>query len=125
MLSTTFAMSFTVPVESVTEKGRTYINIHFVTGGNNTKGASITHENSELTFSLNGTDHRNISYDPSRDRIWQIREEEGTIFFETGPSEQDLSRAPMVILILLMPESALESPTQLTSLSRVLPPLAA
>ncbi len=82
--------SFTVPVDSVSEKGRTYISIYFVVEGSNTRGASITHEDSELTFSLNGTDHRKISYDPSRDQIWQIREEQGTIYFETGPSEQDL-----------------------------------
>ncbi len=81
--------SLTVPVESVAEQGRTYIDIHFDTGRSD-KGARITHEDSELTFTLNGTAHRKISYDPSRDRIWQIREEEGTIFFETGPSEQDL-----------------------------------
>jgi hypothetical protein len=53
--------------------------------------AVIKHSNGSLNFSLSDTPSGSLDYDPARDRVWQIREEAGTIYFETGPSEEELA----------------------------------
>lgn len=65
----------------------TYISVVSDTEGTS---AQLLYAQGELFFSLEEKPQGSLKYEPTRDRVWAIREEAGTLYYETGPTADEL-----------------------------------
>lgn len=82
--------AFTVHIAEAIPEIATYIALESSITSN-TPSAAISVTQGEMRFAVNRSLLATLDYDASRDKVWRIREQEGTLFFETGPSEEEMT----------------------------------